>query len=124
MSRKIKIVFYVETPADGENFDSATNEIIVEKSQTILELYDERPPDKAVLSVKELARDHVAEIKAVLDSVPDGSLTSADRDRLIEIRNAKVGDELLTAAGDLIGRSIRMKLRDWARAQKTPEPVA
>ena len=72
------------------------------------------------LTIAELARDHRAEDVAMLKSCADENrnMTEAEgeasKDR--HLRRSMV-DELLLAAGDIIQRFIRLKLRDWARKQ-------
>jgi hypothetical protein len=113
--RGLKIVFWVE--------DLATKGIIVEKSQTIIPLSDKPFGEGGGLTIKELARDHVAELRATLEELkdkPGTEWTDDVKNRVGEPTKAgTVVDEYFLAAGDNIGRFIRLKLRDWARKKIT-----
>ena len=105
--RGLKIVFWVE--------DVATKEILVEKQQSIIALGDNQASS---VTIQGLARDHAAETMAALERLKDktGPMSDAEKAELQEISQGQnCLDEFFMAAGDLIGRFIRLKLRDWAR---------
>lgn len=110
---KLKIVFHVE--------DADTKEIIVEKSQTVIDVSDQ----SGGFSIANLARDHRAETVKSLESAKDsGILSESEKTKLaaIQYEESQV-EEFLIAAGDIIQRYIRLKLRDWARRLLAKEPA-
>jgi hypothetical protein len=104
---KLKGVFHVE--------DEDKN-VVVEKSQMFLEIGDD---PHSSLTIPELARDHLAENVAILKVANDtGDMSTEERLRMGEnSRRQGVIGEFMTAAGDLIQRYVRLKLRDWAKGQ-------
>ena len=124
MPKTFKIVFFVE--------DSETKELVIEKQQLVIpsatfadrDLESLKREFAQAWTVENLARDHMEEWGRFAKAITTEQMSDSEKETLQKIdRDRQYVDEVLEAAGDLIRRSIRDKLRVWARTQAQQEPA-
>lgn len=152
MTRNLKIVFYVEDTATKEIIGEKKQMLldVVGTDEELQARFDEdRAAEKEsrdkrregqsvpvqrrskyplTLSLTDLARDHLAEMTAALAPPHEGLSDEEKAAKAAKAKEAsdakKWGDEVFMAAGDMIGRFIRIELRGWAQKQRETEPAA